>query len=164
MTALWELLDRGGPIMVPLVLLSVVLYARCFGLYFTMRTARQRLASASSENLGSLLRVRTIRAELNESFQQQRFVITTLIAAAPLMGLLGTVTGMISTFESLVERSGQRSFEGLADGISMALITTETGLAIAIPAVILLHFTQRHVQRGEQNLVRIESALMEAAV
>jgi biopolymer transport protein ExbB len=161
MNALWELLQKGGPVMIPLVLLSVVLYARCFGLYFTMRSARQKIAAAAQETFGSLLHVRTMRAELTETFEQQRFVIATLIAAAPLMGLLGTVTGMISTFESLVERSGQRSFEGLADGISVALITTETGLAVAIPAVILLHFAQRQVQHGEQHLVRVESALME---
>ena len=164
MNTLWQLLNQGGPVMVPLVLLSIVLYARCFGLYFTVRSARRQIAAASTESLGSLGRVRTLRAELKETYDQQRFVISTLIAAAPLMGLLGTVTGMISTFQSLVNRSGQKSFEGLADGISVALITTETGLAIAIPAVLLLHFAQRHVQHGEQNLVRVESTLMEAAV
>ncbi len=164
MTALQELLDRGGILMVPLILLSVVLYARCFGLYLTMRRAHRRIAATRLEHFGSLGRVRSLRADLTETFEQQRFVITTLIATAPLMGLLGTVTGMISTFESLIERTGQKSFEGLADGISIALITTETGLAIAIPAVILLHFAQRHVQHGEQNLVRVESTLMEAAV
>lgn len=164
MNTLWQLLNQGGPVMVPLVLLSVVLYARCFGLYFTVRSARRQIAAAPTESLGSLGRVRTMRAELKETYDQQRFVISTLIAAAPLMGLLGTVTGMISTFQSLVNRSGQKSFEGLADGISVALITTETGLAIAIPAVLLLHFAQRHVQHGEQNLVRVESTLMEAAV
>jgi biopolymer transport protein ExbB len=161
---LWELLNQGGPVMVPLILLSIVLYARCFGLYFTVRSARHKIAAAPTGSLGSLVRVRTLRAELKETYDQQRFVITTLIAAAPLMGLLGTVTGMISTFQSLVDRAGQKSFEGLADGISVALITTETGLAVAIPAVILLHFAQRHVQHGEQNLVRVESTLMEAAV
>lgn len=163
MNVLWELLDRGGYLMVPLVLLSVVLYVRCFGLYFTMRSAHRRLRRAALSDFGSLVGVRTLRAELSEAFEQQRFVITTLIAAAPLLGLLGTVTGMIGTFESLVERSGQRSFEGLAEGISMALITTETGLAIAIPAVILLHFAQRHVQHGEQTLVQAETQLMEVA-
>jgi len=162
-TALPELLDRGGPVMVPLVVLSVVLYARCFGLYFTMRRAHRKIVATGLNQVGSLLHVRTLRAHLTETYQQQRFVIMTLIASAPLLGLLGTVTGMISTFESLIERSGQKSFEGLADGISVALITTETGLAIAIPAVILLHFAQRHVQHGEQNLVRAESALMEEA-
>lgn len=164
MNTLWELMQQGGPVMAPLVLLSVVLYARCFGLYFTVRSAHRRIAKAPVESVGSLTRARSLRAELNEVYHQQRFVIVTLIAAAPLMGLLGTVTGMISTFQSLIDRSGQKSFEGLADGISVALITTETGLAVAIPAVILLHFAQRHVQHGEQNLVRLESRLMEAAL
>jgi len=163
MNALQELLDKGGPLMIPLILLSIVLYARCFGLYFTMRQAHRKIAATPPDSFGSLLRVRTLRAELTETFEQQRFVIATLVAAAPLMGLLGTVTGMIRTFESLIERTGQKSFEGLADGISVALITTETGLAIAIPAVILLHFAQRHVQHGEQNLVQAESLLMEEA-
>ena len=149
--------------MVPLVLLSIVLYERCFGLYFTVRRAARQLQREDTAGLGSLTAVRMLRLEMQDTFQQHRFIITTLIAAAPLMGLLGTVTGMISTFQSLVDRAGQKSFEGLADGISVALITTETGLAIAIPAVILLHFAHRHLQHGEQSLVKRESALMETA-
>ena len=46
MNTLWQLLNQGGPIMVPLVLLSIVLYARCFGLYFTVRSARRQIAAA----------------------------------------------------------------------------------------------------------------------
>ncbi len=163
MEALRELLQQGGPVMVPLVLLSIVLYERCFGLYFTVRRAARLLTNDEAAGLDSLTAVRMLRLELQDTFQQHRFIITTLIAAAPLMGLLGTVTGMISTFQSLVNRAGQKSFEGLADGISVALITTETGLAIAIPAVILLHFAHRHLQHGEQSLVKRESALMETA-
>ena len=163
MTALWELLQQGGPVMVPLVLLSVVLYERCFGLYFMVRRATRLLESERAAGIESLTAIRLLRLELNETFNQHRFIISTMIAAAPLMGLLGTVTGMISTFQSLVDRNGEKSFEGLADGISVALITTETGLAIAIPAVILLHIAHRHMQRGEQSLVKRESALMEAA-
>ena len=163
MTALWELLQQGGPVMVPLVLLSVVLYERCFGLYFMVRRATRLLESERAAGVETLAAIRLLRLELTETFNQHRFIISTMIAAAPLLGLLGTVTGMISTFQSLVDRSGEKSFEGLADGISVALITTETGLAVAIPAVILLHFTHRHLQRGEQSLVKRESALMEAA-
>ena len=66
MNAFWDLLDSGGPVMVPLILLSVVLYARCFGLYFTMRTARKKLVAASGDHLGSLLRLRTLRAQRAE--------------------------------------------------------------------------------------------------
>lgn len=163
MNAVWELLARGGPVMIPLVALSVLLYERCFGLYFTVRRAHRLLAAGRAAGLESLTAVRMLRLSLNEAFEQQRFIISTLIAAAPLLGLLGTVTGMISTFQSLVDRSGQKSFEGLADGISIALITTETGLAIAIPAVILLHIAHRHLQQGEQSLVQRESTFMEAA-
>ncbi len=163
MNALRELLLQGGPVMVPLVLLSIVLYARCFGLYFMVRRAARQLSAERVTGLDSPTVVRLLRLQLTETFQQHRFIIGTLIAAAPLLGLLGTVTGMIGTFQSLVDRTGQKSFEGLADGISVALITTETGLAIAIPAVILLHFTQRHLQRGEQSLVQRESILMESA-
>ncbi len=162
MNALWDLLQQGGPVMVPLVILSVVLYERCFGLYFMARQTRKRLLRGDAAGLDSLTSVRMMRLQLSETFQQHRFVIATLIAAAPLMGLLGTVTGMVSTFQSLIDRTGQKSMEGLADGISIALVTTETGLAIAIPAVILLHFAQRQLQHGEQHLVSLESTLMEA--
>ena len=161
--ALFQLLQQGGPVMVPLVLLSLLLYERSFGLYFMLKRARRSLSQLSPETFDNLAAVRDMRVQLNETFQQHRFVISTLIAAAPLLGLLGTVSGMVSTFQSLIDRTGQKSMEGLADGISVALITTETGLAIAIPAVILLHFAQRQMQHGEQQLVNFESTLMEAA-
>lgn len=57
-------------------------------------------------------------------------------AAAPLLGLLGTVTGMISTF-NLITIFGTGDASNLASGISQALVTTELGLVVAIPALIL---------------------------
>lgn len=163
MSALTDLLERGGVLMAPLVLLSLLLYTRCFGLYLAMRRARRRITAGTAVFGNSLRRVRSLRWQLDESFSQQRVLIAALIAAAPLLGLLGTVTSMIRTFDGLVSRTGQRSFEGLADNISIALITTETGLAIAIPAVLLLHFAQRQRQRGEAQLLRAENTLMEEA-
>ncbi|WP_321333291.1 MotA/TolQ/ExbB proton channel family protein [Breoghania sp.] len=55
---------------------------------------------------------------------------------APLLGLLGTVIGMIQTFSRLSAASGAIDMTLLADGIWQALLTTATGLVIAIPAVI----------------------------
>ncbi|WP_319775315.1 MotA/TolQ/ExbB proton channel family protein [Breoghania sp.] len=55
---------------------------------------------------------------------------------APLLGLLGTVIGMIQTFSRLSAASGAIDMTMLADGIWQALLTTATGLVIAIPAVI----------------------------
>jgi biopolymer transport protein ExbB len=57
-------------------------------------------------------------------------------AAAPLLGLLGTVTGMIKTF-TLITIFGTGDAKSLSSGISEALVTTELGLIVAIPSLIL---------------------------
>jgi biopolymer transport protein ExbB len=64
---------------------------------------------------------------------------------APLLGLLGTVTGMIHTFQ-LVTIFGSGDAKLLSGGISEALITTETGLAIAIPALLVHAFLARRAR------------------
>ena len=57
-------------------------------------------------------------------------------AAAPLLGLLGTVTGIMNTF-SMIEIYGTGDVKTLSGGISEALITTEYGLIVAIPSLLL---------------------------
>ena len=64
--------------------------------------------------------------------------ILVMAAVAPLLGLLGTVTGMISTFEIITE-FGTGDPKLLSSGISEALITTKLGLMVAIPALLLGH-------------------------
>jgi len=61
--------------------------------------------------------------------------LATVATAAPLMGLLGTVIGMISTFSSL-SASGNVDINLLANGIWQALLTTAAGLAVALPALL----------------------------
>jgi biopolymer transport protein ExbB len=70
--------------------------------------------------------------------------LAVIAAVAPLLGLLGTVTGMISLFE-VITKFGTGDPKLLAGGISEALITTEAGLAIAIP-VLLIHNFFRNVK------------------
>lgn len=66
-------------------------------------------------------------------------------ATAPLLGLLGTVTGMINTFQ-LITLFGTGDAQSLSSGISEALITTEFGLIVAIPALIMHALLSRKVQ------------------
>ena len=77
-------------------------------------------------------------AILNESGPLDRFGSTILVIASvsPLLGLLGTVTGMISTFDVITE-FGTGDPKLLSGGISIALVTTELGLVVAIPALLL---------------------------
>ncbi len=63
-------------------------------------------------------------------------------AVAPLLGLLGTVTGIIKTFD-LMQVFGAGDPKPLISGISEALITTELGLILAIPAMIIHAFLSR---------------------
>jgi biopolymer transport protein ExbB len=62
-------------------------------------------------------------------------IISTVAGASPLLGLLGTVIGMIKTF-TVIQMQGLSNTENLAGGISEALITTAAGLSIAIPYFI----------------------------
>jgi biopolymer transport protein ExbB len=67
-------------------------------------------------------------------------------SAAPLLGLLGTVTGMINTFK-LITVFGSGDARTLSSGISEALVTTEFGLIVAIPSLLLYAFLSRKARR-----------------
>lgn len=71
-------------------------------------------------------------------------VLNGVSTVAPLLGLLGTVSGMIQAFNVIANSGGMGRTEMLAGGISVALITTATGLLVAIPALIFyLYFVGR---------------------
>jgi biopolymer transport protein ExbB len=76
-------------------------------------------------------------------------LIMSIVLSAPLLGLLGTVMGMIETFDSLADMSLFSQSGGIAGGISQALITTQMGLAVAIPGLIvngILFRTQKDIE------------------
>ena len=81
-------------------------------------------------------------------------VIAITAATAPLLGLLGTVSGMISTF-NLITLFGSGDPKPLAGGISEALITTLFGLVVAIPALVLHAFLSRRAQGIVQTTERL---------
>ena len=81
------------------------------------------------------------RAELVR-LQRGFFLIDSIVAAAPLLGLLGTVTGIMNTF-TLMTVFGTGDVKTLSSGISEALITTEYGLIVAIPSLLIHSFLSR---------------------
>jgi biopolymer transport protein ExbB len=82
----------------------------------------------------------------------------TFVAAAPLVGLLGTVFGMLVTFQALAAGGGGGQVtEAMAAGISQALFPPEVGLCIALPGLILLQLIKRRRQEFEAFLTRLES-------
>jgi biopolymer transport protein ExbB len=105
-----------------------------------LKGAASRVVSAAIRNLDrDREHIEDIISEqiLHESSHLNRFGAAILVIAgvAPLLGLLGTVTGMISTFDIITE-FGTGDPKLLSSGISVALVTTEVGLIVAIPALI----------------------------
>lgn len=90
---------------------------------------------------------------LHESEHLDRFgtAILVLAAVSPLMGLLGTVTGMIATFDVITE-FGTGDPKMLSGGISEALVTTELGLIVAIPAVLLGNLLSGWAERIKNDM------------
>lgn len=84
-------------------------------------------------------------------------------AIAPLLGLLGTVGGMIKTFE-VITQHGTGNARLLADGISEALVTTQVGLAIAIPLLLLHAVLSRQAKKIVANMEQLALTVLSARV
>jgi biopolymer transport protein ExbB len=98
-----------------------------------------------------------IRAAVLPPIQRQMLWLGTLVAAAPLIGLLGTVFGMLVTFQALAAGSGGEVTEAMAAGISQALFPPEVGLCISLPGLILARLIKRRVVEMDAFLAQLES-------
>ncbi len=100
--------------------------------------------SASKDVLENALQ----EAILQELPKIERFLptLSVLAAIAPLLGLLGTVTGMINTFQ-VITQFGTSDPRMMSGGISEALVTTQLGLGVAIPILVMHHFLERQADK-----------------
>jgi len=83
--------------------------------------------------------------------EQGNHIVSVMAAAAPLLGLLGTVTGMVSTFE-VITLYGNQNPVLMADGISEALISTQSGLLVAFPLTLLKQRLDERVEMLQQEM------------
>ena len=169
-----ERIDQGGPIGYTILVIGAIgvllVIERMITLTIVSNKVRAQMKSdtiSTSNPLGRVLKVydenrnvdvETLELKLDEAILKElpsleRFLSTLkLIAAvAPLLGLLGTVTGMIETFQSIV-LFGTGDPKMMASGIATALVTTMEGLWIAIPTVLLHSFVSSRSQGVVQVL------------
>ena len=97
----------------------------------------------------------TARVELTNLWQNINY-LSDIVAVAPLLGLLGTVLGMIQAFHAVPLQSASVKTTLLAAGISKAMVTTASGLIVAIPALIAYSYFRGKVQQVT-NMVEIYS-------
>jgi biopolymer transport protein ExbB len=109
----------------------------------------------TSDRSKSAIEGRYLEAAESEvrAIKKEFSVLGALIKAAPLLGLLGTVAGMIETFTAL---GGVTDMETVTSGISKALLTTQLGLLIALPGVFGLVYLKRKFERLVLELSRLQ--------
>jgi biopolymer transport protein ExbB len=85
-------------------------------------------------------------------------ILDTVITLSPLLGLLGTVTGMIRAF-GVVAEAGMNEPHAITGGVAEALIATAAGLAVAIMTLVPYNYFLRRVERGVEEMERAGSRL-----
>lgn len=165
----WSIWRAGGPLMVPLSALAFgVLFAETRLLLRIRRILRDPLPGPSPEEDARPRRQRppTIRfaaardALLLPVDRRIRFH-GILVGICPLVGLLGTVAGMTSTFDGLARPGLSNLSHEVAGGISEALVTTQAGLLVAIPGMMLLALLRRGRDRIALRLFAAEARFLD---
>jgi len=100
-----------------------------------------------------------LQEQSGEKHIRQISTIKVLAALAPFLGLFGTVTGMIKTFQS-VARFGLANPQALAGGISEAMVTTQFGLFVAVPGILAMIFLKRSALRRQGEIQRKTGTLL----
>lgn len=177
-----EYFSPGGIVMIPIILTSLIMWALIIErlLYFrkaerddldvknAVEIFRDKAFNRSSKGLrvkvlDSFLQEQTGKKDIDKSIldlcvrreipylRRYLAVIAVLAAIAPLLGLLGTVTGMITTF-NVIALFGTGNARAMAGGISEALITTQSGLLVAIPGLFMSVYLIRRADRLESRM------------
>ena len=195
---MYQFVMKGGYLMYPIMICSVLTLAILFERLFALRRSRiipdkfiievsdlvrqQRMEDALTQcrlNNSSIARVlmagisrhNKSRQQVKEAIEDvgrleaanlERFltILGTIAGIAPLLGLLGTVTGMIKAF-SVISHAGIGNPQMLAGGISEALITTATGLTVAIPAFVFYKLLRSRVDKRILRMERVSIEILD---
>ena len=157
---LGDLLELGGPILAVILTIAFVMWVLLFEqLYYLFATYPSDLAAAR--------RSWASRADHRSWFAQQQrsalvgrigsrltrhfSLIGTLIKVCPLLGLLGTVLGMLEVFDALAA-TGSNNPRSMAAGVSKATVSTLAGMVVAIVGLLALSLSQRRALAAHEKL------------
>ncbi len=182
-----ELFVAGGIVMPPLLLCTLLLWygvgyrfwvmkePKSMGVrdmlsYYQQHTdkpAKNIVARAIRQGIELKKKgVRNLKRHLDAAFYEYEreigkfsVLVRVVIIISPLLGLLGTVIGMIETFDSLATMTLHSQSGGIAGGISQALFTTQMGLTVAIPGLLAHSILTRKQHQIEQDLSQVKDLL-----
>jgi biopolymer transport protein ExbB len=183
-----EILGSGGWIMIPLFILGLMAFyvAARLWVYFLRGHFRKtsmeeceawvkdstnakgqvgEIIRYSQDGVESLNDIQNRFAEIRTAemprLNQNITFLTIVVNTAPLMGLLGTVLGMLTTFYGISLGGSESTTNIVASGIHEALITTQMGLCLAIPGYFVIYYLRQKVIDYEGFLVRLESITLQ---
>lgn len=200
-TEIWAFLIKGGFLMIPLIICSILSLAIIIEKIITLRRNKVIVPEvksvveniASEEDIPLALSVCSkhrsvlsnlimlvlkhkgtsyslMREELSDSGRQEIRVLEkglgileTVAAVAPVLGLLGTVVGMIKVF-SVISVQGVGEASALSGGISEALITTAVGLSVGIPALIFYNYFSIKAEELILDIENISNSLLKKII
>lgn len=199
MGTFWEYMDKGGPVMWPILILSIIGFAVMIERAWVLRKARINVNEFLAKIRKALMVNRSLRdavkiceqyqgpvasvmkagllkhgqpkedvektienAAMFETTRLERglAVIATAANIEPMLGFLGTVTGMIGSFDALA-KSGLSNPGLVAAGISEALITTASGLIIAIPMQLAYNYYTTRINKFVRDVETSTNMLLE---
>ena len=95
--------------------------------------------------------LKEITIQETSPYESRLNLLSSIISISPMLGLLGTVTGMIKAFTNISEY-GAGDAAIVADGIAEALLTTAAGLMIAIPVIVVYNYLNRRLEKMENEI------------
>lgn len=168
--AIQQTLHEGGLTLYALLVLAITIYAILFNVWRYLAATRKAVAAkkwSQTPTVGRSLPWKTQAPsprEIQRSYaafelDQMAWIerrlpfLAVLISSAPLLGLLGTVAGMLITFSGMAA-GNNAPIDTISTGISKALVTTQAGLVIAIPAAFLLALLKRQTETTHLEMQR----------
>ena len=136
-------IDHGGIVLWLMLILSVILYSTLsstwLGIIDAKKDIRQLINNINKEHSEEDVITDVTLFELDKLAWVQRRVpvLSVMITLSPLAGLLGTVSGLLTTFSGMASDSTTKPIDIISSGISEALVTTQAGLLMAIPAALI---------------------------
>jgi biopolymer transport protein ExbB len=165
-TLLWplgavaSLVDEGGPFVVAIFLCGFVMWTlvierACYFAWVLPLQAREAIGSWKARGEHRSWCARQIRramiSRLNTAMNANLVLLRVLVPLSPLLGLVGTVSGMLEVFDSMALR-GSADARAMASGVSMAMICTLTGLMVSITGLYPVYYFTSRVRRETELL------------
>lgn len=158
--AIWAFVESGGFILKCIAVLTFVMWTMIFERFWFYKTSLNRMVSGVLDTWEARperkswnahqIRRRMISV-VNDKINSNLDVIATMVALCPLLGLLGTVTGMINVFQILALTGGGDA-KSMAGGVSLATIPTMAGMVAAISGVFGSTLVNQIASRESQLL------------